>query len=85
MCDFVKAKTERDNLEFAAKEAGEELRAFPKGPMNLTPDHIKATPEWKAAKLRFDRAFAALRDFNVVFTKQYATELRAERNARFSR
>lgn len=40
------------------------LRAFPRGPLGLTPDAVKASAEWKAAKRSSDAAFTALRRFN---------------------
>ncbi len=58
------------NLEWSAPEgeyhaASKAMQQFPRGPMGLTPDAVKATPEWRAAKQRLDRAFARLRAFNV--------------------
>jgi hypothetical protein len=50
--------------------------------MGLTPDHVRATPEWRAAKARSKAAFAALQAFNIVFTRMFAKELRAQRAAR---
>lgn len=55
----------RDALEAETKAAGLALKAFPKGPMGLTPDSVKATLEYKSAKNRYDKAFAALRAFNA--------------------
>jgi hypothetical protein len=51
-------------LELAVQAASEALRNFPKGPMGLTPDSVKQSAEYKAAKARFSRAFQALREFN---------------------
>lgn len=33
--------------------------------MGLTPDHVKATPEWQAAKQAYEAAFAKLRSYNT--------------------
>ena len=55
---------ERDALEVEWREAGKALKQFPKGPTGLTPDTVKLSPEYRAAKLRYDKAFAALRAFN---------------------
>ena len=41
------------------------MQAFPKGDMGLTPDAVKATPEWKAARIEMDRAMTALRNANA--------------------
>ena len=43
------------------------LKAFPRGPLGLTPDSVKASAEWKAAKRASDAAFAALRRFNATY------------------
>lgn len=45
------------------------LKKFPKGPMGLTPDSIKSTPEWKAAKQQSDKAFQELRALNAWIAK----------------
>jgi hypothetical protein len=52
------------------------------GQMGLTPDHVKAMPEFQSLKRNADASFAALRNFNVTYTKQYKRELIAEREAR---
>ena len=81
---FEEAKTEQALLEAESDAAGAALKVFPKGPMGLTPDVVRATPEYRAAKARSDKAFQRLRDFNGVFTKRFAKELRAERDARYA-
>lgn len=58
-------RTEQDNLWNEYRRAGAALNAFPKGHLGLTPDSVKATPEWKAAKQDYERAFSALRAFNA--------------------
>lgn len=55
-----------------------------KGPMGLTPDHIKASPEYKADKLNCTIAFNALRSFNKSFVKVFKKEIRAERRLRYA-
>ena len=57
---------ESNKLDKAMKEASKALKVFPKGEMGLTPDHIKATPEYKAAKLTYDQAFHMVRYINQV-------------------
>ena len=77
------AKVAKKHLEDALAVAE---RATPpgtgSGPMGLTPDHVKASPEWKAYRLAYDTAFAALRNFNGSFVKTFKAEIRAERAAR---
>ncbi len=46
------------------KAAGKAMNGFPKGPLGLTPDHVKSTPEWQAARQEYQAAFAALRKIN---------------------
>ena len=79
---FEAAKRMHDRLDAEVARTSAALKAFPtSGPMNLTPDHVKASPEFKAAKAAFDRAFAALRNFNADYTVIFADDLRAERLA----
>lgn len=79
---FEEAKAAVARLDAGVTRTGSTLDAFPKGPMGLTPDAVRATPEWKKAKQEFDAAFADLRKFNAMFAKIFAKELRAERNTR---
>ena len=56
----------RTALEAEMYAAGRALNAISgAGPMGLTPDSVKASPEWKAKRASYDRAFAALRAFNT--------------------
>lgn len=79
---YAAAKAERDRLELAAKAASDAIRAFPVGPTGITPDHVKTTPEWQAARLAYSQAHGRLAGFNAVFTAQYRDEIRAERKVR---
>jgi hypothetical protein len=82
---YIAAKAARAILENEVTLASREFQAIPgigSGPMGLTPDAIKASPEYCAAKKRFDLGFAALRHFNQTFVKTYAAEIRAERRAK---
>lgn len=59
------------------------LDAFPKdGPMGLTPEHIRTSPEYRAAKADFNRSFSALREHNGFMLKNFAKEMRADRDAK---
>lgn len=49
----------------ASAKALAEARGDQRGPMGLTPAHIKASPAWRAAKARHDAAHAAIRAFNT--------------------
>lgn len=81
--DFEEAKAMQGLLEAKVGLTSAALQAFPKsGPFNLTPDHVKASPEFQAAKRAFDQALAELRTFNADFVTIFAEELRAARRAR---
>lgn len=45
-------------------------------PNGLTPDHVRALPEWKAAKQKTDFALAALRAFNGNHAAKFKKETR---------
>lgn len=85
MKTFEEAKAESDLLEQEEHAAGAALNAFPRGPMGLTPDAVRATIEYKNAKTRWGKAFKALQCFNVTFVKQFAKELREERKRRYNK
>jgi len=53
--------------------------------MGLTPDHVKALPEWKVAKNSFDSSFAELREFNTFFIKTFKKEYAIERQNKRNR
>lgn len=83
--DYSKAKERAAQLDAEYDRAGRALKALSGGgPMGLTPAHVRATPEWKAAKGAADAAFAALRAFNAGYTRRFKREIaqdRAERRA----
>ena len=81
---YEEAKAEYDLLEAEAKATSEVLRAFPRGPTGLTPDAVRATPEYRAAKTANDTVFARQRQFNAVYVKLFAKELSADRDARYA-
>lgn len=76
---FEEAKEMSVVLNNRVDATGEVLRQFPKGPMGLTPDAVRAMPEWQAAKRAFDLAFSHLRSFNAIYVKKFKNELAAER------
>jgi len=79
---FKAARTKQDQLAAESTRTGRVMDSFPKGSFNLTPDHVRATPEWKAAKAASDNAFQAYRNFNGMMVKAFPNELKAERLAR---
>jgi hypothetical protein len=82
LAQFKAARARQDQLEAESQRTGRVMDSFPKGTMNMTPDHVRATPEWKAAKAASDQAFQAYRNFNATMLKAFPNELKAERLAR---
>lgn len=60
-------ETARNTLRTELDRASAALQIFPRGPMGMTPDEVKFSPEYRAAKEAADRAFAALRHFNTIY------------------
>lgn len=72
-------------VEARAKAAGLALRAVPgvgSGANGLTPDAVKFSPEYRAAKAAHEAALAELRRFNAWFAKAFKAEIAAERRTR---
>lgn len=59
----------KDEIEQEVAAASAALKAFPKGPTGMTPDNVKFSPEYRAAKERYQRAFEALRTINAAARK----------------
>lgn len=72
---FPQALAAHKSLDNVCELASQHLNTFPKGEMGLTPDDVKASAEWKCAKLSFDVSFQNLRNFNQYYTKQFKREL----------
>lgn len=47
--------------------------------MNLTPDNVRATPEYQTAKKNFDSSFNQLRNINQHMSKHFKNEMKADR------
>lgn len=81
--DYETAKVEKERLEAIADQASKKLQTFPRGPMGLTLDSVKATDEWKQARLAFDRANTQAREFNKgfvrIYKKRWSDECHAKR------
>ncbi|MES2180679.1 MAG: hypothetical protein V4493_01090 [Pseudomonadota bacterium] len=82
--NYAEAKKIADDLWAASSVSSKAIEAFPKGPMGLTPDDVRATPEWKAAKALADHDFAKLRAWNGFYVKAFKKEIQAARNAKYS-
>ena len=84
--NYAEAKQLKAQLEGNLDVASKALRAIPgigSGPMGLTPDAVKNSPEYRAASAAYDVAFAALRNFNGQFVKAFKAEYAAERRERY--
>lgn len=83
---YSEAKAYRDQLEAELNRLSAILNSFPHdGPMGLTPDHVKLSPEYRAAKSAWDLQFHKLRTFNGAFTREFRAELKLERDAKYGR
>lgn len=79
---YAIAKAVQAELERARNDASRALSAITgvgSGAMGLTPDSVKASPDYRAARRAYDQRHADLAAFNARFVKQYATELAADR------
>lgn len=95
MSTFARARAVRDAFDTELIAAGEamnqirerlagELGIAPRGPMGLTAEPIRLNPEYRAAKATSDALCDRLRRFNKTFTRVYAKEIRADRDARWA-
>jgi len=84
--DYASAVDVEARLDAEYKAAGRALSALSGGGlMGMTPGNVRATPEWKAAKVASDTAFAALRAFNEVYAARFKREIVLARDARRAR
>lgn len=86
MSFFDVAKQSKTMLESALDGADKALKAFDqygKNEMGMTPDFVKAMPEWQQAKKEFDKAFAELRTFNGWYVKTFKKEIAADRKNKY--
>lgn len=82
---YQEAKNTKATLESEVSVCETTLKSLTQGhknSMGLTPDHIKALPEYKSAKLAFDQAFKNLQNFNSYFIKTFKKEINQERKTR---
>lgn len=76
---FEEAMAMQAALQGEVHRLSEKLQRFPKGQMGLTPDAVKFSPEFRAAKSEFDNAFKTLRHFNSHYIKAFKREIAASR------
>lgn len=66
--------------EIDQRAASADLQAIPgigSGPMGLTPDAVKASPAYRAARARYDAATARLRKLNGLAMRHHGPAMRA--------
>lgn len=83
---YIIQKQVKQSLENDVKQAEKVLKEFDKygkGDMGLTPDFVRAMPEYRKAKAEFDNAFQVLQKFNQQFVKQFRKEMAKERRERW--
>lgn len=84
---FDTAKQAKIVLENALDVADKALKEFDllhgKSVYGMTPDHVKAMPEWQKAKREFDKAFSELRNYNGWYMKTFKKEVMAERKNKY--
>lgn len=81
---FEQASARADQLWDEARRCGRFLDSFPKGPMGLTPDRVKSTPEYRQAYEGFEKAKRDLQLFNNWYTKTFQKEIVQARRERYS-
>ena len=64
-----------EDIRKKCEDASILLNTFPRGPMGLTPDEVKFSPEFKEAKANYDFWNKKLRDLNGFISKNYKKEL----------
>jgi hypothetical protein len=78
---YEQAKADVDAADARMKLSNEKMNTYPTGNMGLTPDHIKATPEWQADYSESNKALAQVRAANEFMTKNYGDQYLADRRA----
>lgn len=81
--DYAQAKERQAQLDAECRRTGRALQALSGGgSMGMTPDAVRATPAWKAARRAADDAFAALRSFNADYVRRFKKEIAEDRGRR---
>lgn len=85
---YQEAKAVADGLWAKSKATSEALNKFidshGRGAMGLTPDSVKALPEYKRLNAEDAAAMRAMQQFNKTFVKEFAKERRTDRENRFA-
>lgn len=81
---FAVWRAARDELHAALAAASARWGAIPgsgSGPMGITPDHIKRSPEWQESHAAYWRAHRALAAHNREGMRHYRREIAADARA----
>jgi phage host-nuclease inhibitor protein Gam len=78
--EFNEATKVRDQIEAELNKYGDILKQYPRSAIGLPSEKDRISPEYQAAKKALDATFKKLRDFNKVYCKRFAKELKAERD-----
>lgn len=85
---FAEALAVKVAIEREQDILSKQLNSYPKGPMGLTPEAIRLSPEFRALRMKYDRVTKKLIAFNRPFMKQFKKEYRAwvdaQRAAKFA-
>jgi hypothetical protein len=68
---FEQYQLELSVLTTDVKNASKAINGFAKESNGLTPDHIRALPEFQEAKSKFNIAFAKMRSFNGTISAKF--------------
>jgi hypothetical protein len=80
---YPEALAMRDTMEAEVSAASTALASFPRNPATgLTPDTVKASPEFRAARSRYHTAARNMRIFKVSFLRAYSRAWRETLAAR---
>ncbi|PTR08655.1 MULTISPECIES: hypothetical protein [unclassified Novosphingobium] len=82
---FLAYRAAREALTNRMRDAAARLAAIPgtgSGLFGLTPDHVKATPQWRAAHFAYWQAHTGLADLNRRNVKRFKRELAQEQRER---
>ena len=76
---YEELKKISDAVRAECRAASEVMNQFPRLPNGLTPDVVRNTPEYQAAKRDFDVKFKREQEMNKLMVKNFKKELLADR------
>jgi hypothetical protein len=76
---YAEFKIARDAIEREMSAASAALQRFPRSEIGLTPDSVKALPEFQSAKRAYAVVFARLREVNAAHLKRFSREILQDR------